>query len=181
MYIYLIILLIITILYILILRNSIIKLNNKVDEAFSTMDVYLKKRWDLIPNLVELVKNYANHEKQTLEDVIKIRNTKYNNMSQTEKLNTNIIVEEQLSKLLLLKEDYPELKSNKNFLDLNQKLTKCEDDIANSRKYYNAIVRIYNNKVQMFPNNIVAKIFRFKDKKMFEISNNERNNIKIDL
>ena len=172
---------ILIIIYAFILYNNFISLDNKVKEAFSTMDVYLKKRWDLIPNLVETVKGYAKYEEETLTRVTKLRNTVYNEMTNDEKIINNEELSSDVSKIMALKEAYPELKSNENFIDLSNKLTKIEDDIANARKYYNGTVRIYNNKVQMFPNNIFAKIFNYKTKRMFEASLEDKQNIRINL
>lgn len=172
---------ILIIIYAFILYNNFISLDNKVKEAFSTMDVYLKKRWDLIPNLVETVKGYAKYEEETLTRVTKLRNTVYNEMTNDEKIINNEELSSNVSKIMALKEAYPELKANENFIDLSNKLTKIEDDIANARKYYNGTVRIYNNKVQMFPNNIFAKIFNYKTKRMFEASLEDKQNIKINL
>lgn len=167
--------------YVLVMYNSFIKLNNRVNEAFSTMDVYLKKRWDLIPNIVETVKGYAKHEKETLEGVIELRNDAYDKMSTNDKISTNEKLTDGISKIMLLAESYPDLKANQNFLNLSTQLTKVEDDIANSRKYYNAIVRIFNNKVQMFPSNILAGMFGYKKNKMFEANNSERKNVQVKL
>lgn len=172
---------ILIIIYAFILYNNFISLDNKVKEAFSTMDVYLKKRWDLIPNLVETVKGYAKYEEETLTRVTKLRNTVYNEMTNDEKIINNEELSSDVSKIMALKEAYPELKANENFIDLSNKLTKIEDDIANARKYYNGTIRIYNNKVQMFPNNIFAKIFGYKTKRMFEASLEDKQNIKINL
>lgn len=167
--------------YALALYNSFVKLNNKVKEAFSTMDVYLKKRWDLIPNIVETVKSYAKHEKDTLEEVVKLRDGIYDKMSNEKKIKTNEQLSSGINKIMALAEAYPELKANENFKDLSKQLTKVEDDIANSRKYYNGVVRIYNNKVEIFPSNIFAKFFGYKSKAMFEASENEKENVKIEL
>ena len=172
---------ILIIIYAFILYNNFISLDNKVKEAFSTMDVYLKKRWDLIPNLVETVRGYAKYEEETLTRVTKLRNTVYNKMTNDEKIINNEELSSDVSKIMALKEAYPELKANENFIDLSNKLTKIEDDIANARKYYNGTVRIYNNKVQMFPNNIFAKIFNYKTKRMFEASLEDKQNIRIEL
>lgn len=172
---------ILIIIYAFILYNNFISLDNKVKEAFSTMDVYLKKRWDLIPNLVETVKGYAKYEEETLTRVTKLRNNVYNEMTNDEKIINNEELSSNVSKIMALKEAYPELKANENFIDLSNKLTKIEDDIANARKYYNGTVRIYNNKVQMFPNNIFAKIFNYKTKRMFEASLEDKQNIRINL
>ncbi len=182
MWFYIIIIIItLIIIYALTLYNSFIKLNNKVKEAFSTMDVYLKKRWDLIPNIVETVKGYAKHEKNTLKEIIELRNSAYDKMSDEEKIKTNEQLSSGINKIMALAEAYPDLKANENFNDLSKHLTQIEDDIANSRKYYNGVVRVYNNKVEMFPSNIIAKIFGYKSKNMFETSEAERKNVKVEF
>ena len=161
--------------------NCLVKLNNTVKEAFATMDVYLKKRWDLVPNIVEIVKKYSKHEKDTLKKIVELRNSTYENMSANEKVDINNKLSQKISKLMAIAEAYPDLKANENFKDLSQQLAKVEEDIANSRKYYNGAVRIFNDKVQMFPSNIIAEILKFKEQKMFEASETERENVKVDL
>lgn len=167
--------------YVFVVFNSFIKANNRVNEAFATMDVYLKKRWDLIPSLVETVKGYAKHEKETLEEVVKMRSGDYDLLDNEEKIKTNEEVTKGIGRIMALAESYPNLKANENFSNLAKDLTKTEDEIAQSRKYYNATVRLYNNKIEMFPNSILAKLFGYKTKSMFEASNEERNNIKVEL
>ena len=169
------------IIYTFSLYNSFIKLNNRVKEAFSTMDVYLKKRWDLIPNLVETVKGYTKYENDTLKEIVELRNTTYDKMSDSQKIKTNEELNSKISKIMALAEAYPDLKASESFLNLSNQLTKIEDEIANSRKYYNGTVRIYNNKVEMFPSNIFAGLFGYKSKAMFEASANERENVKVEL
>ena len=170
---------VIILVYAIILFNSFSSLDNKVKEAFSTMDIYLKKRWDLVPNLVEVVKSYAKYEKDTLEEITKLRSNIYDDMSNDEKIKTNLKLNRDIDKIMLLVEAYPELQASDNFKDLSDKLVKIEDDIANSRKYYNGTVRIFNNKVEMFPNNIFAKIFGYKSKPMFEAKISERENVDV--
>lgn len=182
MLIYIIIYIIIFVLvYFGVVYNSFVKLNNTVKEAFSTMDVYLKKRWDLIPNIVETVKGYAKHEKSILKEIIELRNSIYDDMPANEKFEANNKLSQGINRLMAIAEAYPNLKANENFKDLSQQLTKVEDDIANSRKYYNGSVRIFNNKVQMFPSNIIARMLGFKEQKMFEASEEERKNIQVKL
>lgn len=159
--------------------NTLIKLRNIVKEAFSSMDIYLKKRWDLIPNLVETVKGYAAHETEVLEGVTKLRAGSYDSMNMEDKITANNELSKGITKLLAVSENYPELKANENFKNLSESLAKVEEDIANSRKYYNGSVRKYNNKVQMIPSNIVAAIFGFKTEKLFEITSEERENVKV--
>lgn len=182
MWIYILIaIIVIIVIYAFVLYNSFVKLNNKVKEAFSTMDVYLNKRWDLIPNIVETVKGYAKHEKDTLKEVVNMRNSTYDGLSDDDKIKTNEKLSIGINKIMALAEAYPDLKANENFKDLSKQLIKVEDDIANSRKYYNGVVRLFNNKVEMFPNNIFASIFGYKSKKMFLINANERENVKLEL
>jgi LemA protein len=172
---------VVLIVLVFITYNSLVSLRNRVREAFSTMDVYLKKRWDLIPNIVEVVKGYAKHEKNTLEEIVKIRSSQYDNMDTNTKVDTNNKITQALSKIMALAEDYPDLKANENFLDLQKQLAQVEEDIANSRKYYNGCTRVYNNKVQMVPSNIVAMLFGFKAGKMFEIDAAEKENVNVEL
>ena len=169
------------VIYVLITYNGFVRIKNRVEEAFSTMDVYLKKRWDLIPNIVETVKGYAKHEKSTLSEVIKLRNGAYDDMSSDEKIKANQELSKGITKIMALAEQYPDLKANENFKDLSAQLTKIEDEIANSRKYYNGTVREFNDKVQMFPSNVVAMIFGYKTKTMFEANEEERKNVKVSL
>lgn len=167
--------------YFLVTYNILVKLNNKVKEAFATMDVYLKKRLDLIPNFVEIVKGYAKYEKSSLKEIIEVRNKFYDKLSQNEKIKTNKQINRSVSILMTLAEKYPELKSNENFLSLQEELSKIEDEIAQSRKYYNAIVKEFNNKVEMIPSNIVAKILGYKSKEMFIIEEKEKRVVKVKL
>lgn len=154
--------------------NSLVKLKNSVEEAFATMDVYLKKRWDLIPNIVASVKGYAKHEAETLENVIASRNGRYQDLTAEEKVTANNQLSKSLSGFNVLMEQYPDLKANQTFLDLNNQLKQTENDIANARKYYNAVVKNYNNKVEMFPSSIVASMFRFGKKQMFIVEDDSQ-------
>lgn len=169
------------IIYVLVQYNGFVKINNMVKEAFATMDVYLKKRWDLIPNLVEVVKGYAEHESSVIEKVVELRNLSYDKMSITDKIDTNQQLTTGLSNIMAIAENYPNLKASQNFSDLSSQLSKIEDEIANSRKYYNAVVRNLNTKIEMFPSNIIAKIFNFKTAKMFEADTNEKENVKVEM
>ena len=176
-----IVIIIFLVIYVLVTYNQIIKLNNIVKEAFSTMDVYLKKRWDLIPNLVEVVKGYAKHEKDVLNQITTLRTNNYQNMSIDKKINVNEQLAHGISRIIAISENYLDLKASQNFLELSRDLTKIEDEIANSRKYYNGSVRIFNTKIQVFPNNIIAKLFNFKEANMFEANSDEKHNVKVDL
>lgn len=159
--------------------NGFIRLRNMVREAFSTMDVYMKKRYDLIPNLVETVKGYAGHEQATLERVISARNAAASASNLEARLEGESALTGTLRSLFALAEAYPDLKANTNFLDLQRQLQSVEADIANSRKYYNSVVRMYNTKTQSFPSVIVASIFGFKNEPLFEIEAGERENVRV--
>ena len=160
--------------------NSFIKLKNSCEEAFSTMDVYMKKRFDLIPNLVETVKGYAAHEKETLEKVMAARNGIQSAATVEEKMAQENVLTGTLKSLFAVAEAYPDLKANTNFLDLQNQLQSVEEDIANSRKYYNAVVKQFNTKCEMFPSNIIASMFHFERKPLFEVdSAEERKNVEV--
>ena len=162
--------------------NKLVRGKNMVEEAFATMDVYLKKRFDLIPNLVETVKEYARHESDTLEKVIAARNDAEKSEDIVKRAQAESDLDKTLRNIWAISEDYPELKANANFIDLQEQLQKVEEDIANSRKYYNAVVRNYNNDIMMVPTNVVAGIFHFKKVAMFEVADDiERENIKVNF
>lgn len=166
-------------LYALTTYNALVQLRNKVEEAFSTMDVYLKKRFDLIPNLVATVKGYSKHEAETLEKVIAMRSGA---KTTDEKVEAEKQMSQAIRQLLVTVEAYPDLKANASFLDLQNKLNELEEDISNSRRYYNGSVRQYNDKVQMAPSNLVANLFGFTTRKMFEVdSAEERKNVKVEF
>lgn len=161
--------------------NGLVKKDLKCDEAFSTMDVYMKKRFDLIPNLVETVKGYAKHEKETLEKVIAARNSVQNAGSTAEKMEAENQISSTLKSIFALAESYPDLKANTNFQTLMGNLEKIEEDIANSRKYYNAVVRDFNVKIRQFPSSIVANFGHFEKKELYEIKSEERENVKVNF
>lgn len=182
LYIYIIIgIIVILLIYILITYNSFINSRNLVKEAFSTMDICLKKRWDLIPNLIEVVKGYSKYENETLTKITSLRSSSYDELTMDNKININEDLSRCLSNIFAVSENYPELKANELYTNLSNNLISIEDEIANSRKYYNGTVRNFNNKIQMFPNNILAKLFRFKEFKMFEANAEEKNNVGVNL
>ena len=150
--------------------NKFIKLRNQSNEAFSTMDIYLKKRYDMVPNLVEVVKSYAIHERETLEQVIQARNMAMNAQSFAERTQGEDFLTGTLKSLYAVSE---------NFKELNTQLAKVEEDIANSRKYYNGVVKIMNNKIEMFPSNIFAAMFGFRCYPFFSASEFERQNVQV--
>ncbi len=160
--------------------NGFIRRKNLVEEAYATMDVYLKKRYDLIPNLVNTVKGYAKHEKETLEKVVMARNAAANAATPAEKAANETVMESALGRLFALAENYPDLKASAQFLDLQGQLSAIEGEIAEARKYYNAVVKIFNTRVEMFPASILAAIFGFKRYDMFEVGSvEERENVKV--
>lgn len=174
-----IVVVVLILLYFLVTYNKLVTMRNSVHEAFATMDVYLKRRWDLIPNLVETVKGYAKHEQETLKQITGLRGGSYDSLSDDQKVQTNNALTKGIMKIMAIAEAYPELKANTNFMALNNELANIEKDIAQSRKYYNAVVKEYNNKVQMIPSNIVAGIAGFKSAEMFAAAEAERANVKV--
>lgn len=160
-------------------RNSFVQMVNTVEEGFATIDVYLKKRYDMIPNLVETVKGYAKHEKSTLEDVIKARSFAMG-AGPEDKAQAENALSGTLKSLFAVVEQYPELKADKQFLELQEQLQTIETDIAQSRKYYNAVVKKYNTQIQIFPDNIIANSMKLQKKPYFEVDDaEERKNVKV--
>ena len=161
--------------------NNLVQLRNKVKEAFSTMDVYLKKRYDLIPSLVEVVKGYAKHETDTLQEVTQMRvNAQKGDLDTA--IDSEIKIGDALKSIFLVVEKYPDLKANTNFLDLQERLSRMEEEIAFSRRYYNGSVREFNNKCQMFPFNLIAGMFGFKALPMYQVdSDKERQVVDVKL
>ena len=148
--------------------NGLVQSRLKVKEAFSTIDVYLKKRYDLIPNVVETVKGYASHEKETLENVTKARNMAMGATDAKSEFEANNMLTGTLKSLFAVAENYPDLKANAGFLDLQGQLSRLEEEIALSRKYYNGTVRDYNTRIAQVPANIVAGLTGFKQEPFFE-------------
>ncbi len=170
---------VVCVIYVIFAYNKMVGLKNYVKEAFSTMDVYLKKRWDLIPNLVECVKGYSNYEKSTLAEITNLRTKNYSSLSNDEKININEKLSASLGRLFAIAENYPELKASETYTKLMSELSKIEEDIANSRKYYNGTVREFNTVLELFPSNIIGMIFGFKQEKLFEISDEQKENVKV--
>jgi LemA protein len=149
--------------------NALIRLRNQVKNAWSQIDVQLKRRHDLIPNLLEAVKGYMKHEREVLENITAYRSQAMNASSVAEKSAAEGLLGGALGKLQIAVEAYPDLKANQNFLSLQEELTSTENKISFSRQAYNDQVLFYNNKIQMFPSNLVAGMFSFKDAEFFEI------------
>ena len=173
---------IILIIWIWATYNAFVRLKNNVDESYSTMDVYIKKRYDLIPNLVETVKGYAKHEEKTLEGVMQARYSCMSANNIEEKAKYENMLTGTLKSLFAVSENYPNLKADQNFIDLQNSLKTLEEEIATSRKYYNGCVKTYNIKRESFPSNIIAKWFKFGKRDLFEITEvEERNAPKVDF
>ena len=145
------------------------------------MDIHLKKRWDLIPNLLATTKGYAKHEKSVFEEISKLRGQNYTDLTDNQKLDLNSKLSFGIPKIIAVAENYPELKASNHFSQLSSELARIEDDIAYSRKYYNGCVRELNNFVDCFPTNIIAKIFHFEKSIFFEIDEAHRENIRVEF
>jgi len=166
--------LIVIVVAVIMLYNGLVNLRNRVKNAWSQIDVQLKRRTDLIPNLVETVKGYAAHEKGVFENVTKARSSLMNASGVKESAEANNQLTGALKSLFAVAENYPDLKASQNFRELQAQLTETEDKIAYSRQFYNDTVLRYNNKVQMFPSNILASLFKFNEAEFFEIAEGER-------
>ena len=165
--------------YVIGVYNKLVNARNKVENQFSQVDIQLKRRADLIPNLVETVKGYAKHEKGTFEDVIKARNTYVAAKTTEEEMKASGEVTQALSRLFALSESYPDLKANENFKSLQADLKDTEDKISYARQFYNDSVLSYNNKVQMVPSNIVASICGFQKAAFFEADEKDKETPKV--
>lgn len=170
---------VIVIFYVISVYNSLVSLKNQVEDQASQIDVELKRRFDLIPNLVETVKGYAKHEKETLQGVIEARNSYVSADNLGEQLKADGELSNAIGKLFALAESYPDLKANENFNNLQNELSEIEQKIVYARQFYNDAVLKLNNKIEMFPSNIVAGMFNFSKKEFFEASKEERENVKV--
>lgn len=165
--------------YLVSTYNGLVKLRNNVKNQWSQIDVLLKRRSDLIPNLVETVKGYAKHESETLENVVAARNRFASATTTSDKIKADGEMSQALGRLFAVAESYPELKANINFMDLQSNLKETEDKIQYSRQFYNDSVLTYKNKLEVFPTNIVASLFGFKPEAFFEIAETEKENPKV--
>ncbi len=161
------------------LYNSLIRLKNNIENAWSQIDVQLKRRADLIPNLVETVKGYVKHEKTVLENVTKARTALLKATTVEGKAKAENQLASTLKTLFAVSENYPQLKANENFLQLQEELSGTESKIAYARQHYNDMVMIFNTKIEVFPNNIFAKQLNFTKKPLFEAVESERKNVKV--
>lgn len=165
------------VLFALLTYNSLVRKRNAVKQSRSSIDVYLTQRFDLIPNLIETVKGYAAHEKDIFESITRLR-SEYN---QTKDLSKASLLNSQIDKVLLIGENYPELKASENFLHLQKTLTKMEDQLQAARRLYNIDVTAYNTILQTFPTNLISNMFGFKTENLFELEPGKDANIKVNI
>lgn len=160
--------------YLMVLYNGFVSKRNVLEEALSGIDVILKKRFDLIPNLIETVKGYLSHEKETLASIVNLRNQALSASNADEKIQADKKLGNALGTIFALAESYPDLKANTNFLSLQSELSEIETEIERSKRYYNATVRDYNIAVESFPANLVANSFGFKKKNFLELEDEKQ-------
>jgi LemA protein len=161
--------------------NGLINLRNRVDEAWSDISVQLKRRYDLIPNLISTVKGYAAHEKEVFEKVTEARTRAMSAGTTEEKAEAENMLSGTLKSLFAVSENYPDLKANQNFLELQRELTDTEDKIMASRRFYNGNVRDFNTKLQVFPTNMIAGMLKFSAREFFEMDEKEKENVKVEF
>ena len=162
--------------------NNLVQLKIKVDNAWSQIDVQLQRRFDLIPNFVETVKGYMTHEKETFEKIADLRTSWANTNSISEKAKLDGELSTALKTIMAVSESYPDLKANQNFADLSEELRNTENKISFARQFYNDTVTMYNTKLEVFPSNIIAGLFHFKARDLFNAESDEaRKNIKVDF
>lgn len=166
-------------LWLVLVYNGLITFKNRVDEAWSDIGVQLKRRYDLIPNLISTVKGYATHERELLENVTKARTAAMGAQDPKESAEKENMLSDTLKSLFAVSENYPDLKANQNFLELQRELTDTEDKIQASRRFYNGNVRDFNTKIQVFPTNLVAGMLKFEEYNFFEVAENEKENIEV--
>ena len=174
--------LVVFIIAVIVIYNNLVTLRQRVKNAWSQIDVQLQRRFDLIPNLVETVKGYMTHEKETLAKVTDLRAS----WSKAETVNEKAVLDNQLSDtlktIMAIAENYPDLKANQNFIGLQQELSNTENKIAYSRQFYNDTVTRYNTKLELFPSNVIASMFHFTEESLFEADSEEaRKNVKVDF
>ena len=168
--------------YIISVYNSLKSIENKVENALSQIDVQLQRRFDLIPNFVETVKGYMNHESETFTKIAELRTSWANTQNVIDKANIDNQLSGALKTIMAVSENYPELKANENFSNLSEELRNTENKISFSRQFYNDIVTKYNDKIELFPSNLVANMFGFKEKDLFKAESEEaRKNVKVDF
>lgn len=167
--------------YVAMTYNSLVGLRNKVNDQWSQIDIELKRRFDLIPNLVSTVKGYTTHEKETLENVVKARTAYLAAGTKEQAMDADKNLTSAIGRLFAVAEQYPELKANEQFLDLQKQLKETEDKISFARKFYNDTALLLNNKIDMFPSNFVAKLFNFSKVEFFKADEAEKENVKVEF
>jgi LemA protein len=167
------------VLFVIFLYNGLVRTRNQVKNSFAQIDVQLKRRNDLIPNLVETVKGYMKHEKTLLENITKARAAMANASSTGEKAKANNMLSETLKSLFAVSENYPDLKANQNFMQLQEEISGTESKIAYARQHYNDMVMRLNTSIESFPNSLLAGMFGFKQEQAFEAAAEERKNVKV--
>lgn len=166
-------------LILILMYNSLVRLKNQVKNAWAQIDVQLKRRTDLIPNLIEAVKGYMKHERELLTDITKARTEIMKSGSVKGKAQANNMLSESLKSLFAVAENYPNLKANENFIQLQEELSGTENKIAYARQHYNDMVMTYNTKIEMFPSNVIASMFSFKHDTLFEVEEADKKNVKV--
>ena len=173
---------VVIILAVIFMYNSLVSAKIKVDNAWSQIDVQLQRRFDLIPNFVETVKGYMTHESETFEKIAKLRTSWANTESVAQKASIDNELSTALKTIMAVSESYPDLKANQNFSELSEELRNTENKISFSRQFYNDTVTMYNTKLEVFPSNIIAGMFNFKARDLFEAESDEaRKNVKVDF
>jgi len=166
-------------LFVILLYNSLIRLKNQVKNSWAQIDVQLKRRNDLIPNLVETVKGYMKHEKTVLENITKARSAIMDAKGVEDTAKASNMLSSTLKSLFAVSENYPDLKANQNFMQLQEEITGTENKISYARQHYNDIVMLFNTKIQTFPNNVFANMLSFSQEKQFEATEAERKNVEV--
>jgi len=174
-----IVLIIVPIFVFVLMYNSLVGKKNEVENSFAGMDVQLKKRYDLIPNLIESVKQYMGHEKETLTQLTELRAKAIATNDSNEQIHLDNQISKSIGGLMVSVENYPDLKANTTFLNLQRSLNEIESQIAASRRYFNAAVTDYNNSVEMIPTSIVASMMNYKKRELFEIEEIQRQNVNV--
>jgi LemA protein len=169
------------VLFVIVLYNSLIRLRNNVKNSWAQIDVQLKRRADLIPNLVNAVKGYMKHEKSVLENVTKARSAMMQAESVKDKAAASNMLSDTLKSLFAVSENYPDLKANQNFMQLQEEITGTENKISYARQHYNDIVMHFNNKIETFPNIVFAGMLNFKQEDSFEATEEEKKNVKVEF
>ena len=176
------VIIVLLVVWIISIYNGLIKSRQKVDNAWSQIDVQLQRRFDLIPNLVDTVKGYMAHESSVLEKVTELRTSWANAKTVAEKMEISNQLSDTLKTIMAVSENYPDLKANQNFMSLQEELTNTENKISYSRQFYNDTVTRYNTMLETFPSNLVASMFHFEAEKLFEVDNpSARQNVKVDF